>query len=101
MNDNVLGRKRNNPATPEKKEKPVTPKSPSCASKQPCLNTYEECLAEVDTNKKVDFEPTAATASNDDEPSVLRAKGIATSSPEVTARCCASHLFAMYQKIVA
>ena len=73
MNDNVQGRKRNNPAAPEKKEKPVTPKSPSRVSKQPCLNTFEERLAEVDTSKKVDFEPIAATASNDDEPSSLRA----------------------------
>ena len=86
MNDNVRGRKRGNPATPEKKAKPVTPKSPSRASKQPCFNAFEERLAEVDTSKKVDYKPTPATASKDDELGVLCVKDIATNSLEVTTR---------------
>ena len=94
-------RKRATPGTPVKKKGTVTPTSPPRASKQPCLNAFEKRLAEVDTNKKVDFEPTAASASNGDEPSVLRVHDNATSSPEVTARCCASHLFAVHKKIVA
>ena len=101
MNDNVQNRKRDNPATPVKKKGTVTPASPSRASKQPCLNAFEERLAEVDINKKVDYEPTAATASKDDEPSVLRDKDIAASSPEVTTRCCASYFIDIHRNIVA
>jgi hypothetical protein len=86
MGDNVERRKRATLGTPTKGKGPGVPSSPSRLSKHQRRGGFEELLAQVDTNNKVDCAPTAAKASNGDEPTVPRAKDIATSSPEVMAR---------------